>query len=79
VRRDEAQVDASLGRKDGMGFLEASAMFAQGRVDTAGFGERGVKCERQAEASLPAGRTEKPADGNPSRQASCSYMAGTTG
>ena len=55
MRRDEAQVDASLGRKDGMGFLEASAMFAQGRVDTAGFGERGVKCERQAEASLPAG------------------------
>ena len=28
LRRDEAQVDASLGRKDGMGLFEVSAMFA---------------------------------------------------
>lgn len=30
MRRDEAQVDASLGRKDGMGIFEVSAMFARG-------------------------------------------------
>ena len=59
MRRDEAQVDASLGRKDGMGIFEVSAMFAHGASGhRLASGERGVKCGRQAEASLPAG--EKP-------------------
>ena len=30
MRRDEAQVDTSWGRKDGMGLFEVSAMFAHG-------------------------------------------------